>query len=125
METEKEAEQHGTWLHAQSGEGEVGGGSTGTRPGVRVFESVKALLFFIILIGRNETDHKQSEQHDKAVKTMFVSLKKTAVGRRLPNVTGFNRGLDLVSWSLRSSSRTHSFEESLLGGWGGVHGPAA
>lgn len=101
----------------------MGGGSRGTRPGVRIFESVKALLFFIIIIGRNETDHKQSKQHDKAGKTVFVSLKKAAFGRRLPNVTGSDRGIDLVSWSLRSSRGSHSFEESRLGV--GVHGPAA
>lgn len=114
METEGRAEQHGTWFHAQSGEGEVGGGSTGTRPGVRVFESVKALLF--IIIGRNETNHTKSEQHDKAVKTMFVSLKKSSFWSSTSERHGD-----------RSGDRPRFLVTPIpppAGLWG-VHGPAA
>lgn len=45
----------------------------------QVFQSSsqsKPCFFIIIIFGRNETDHTKSEQHDKAAKTMFVSLKK-------------------------------------------------
>lgn len=101
----------------------MGGGSTGTRPGVPIFESVKALLFFLIIIifGRNETDHTKSEQHDKAAKTMFVSLKKkkqllVVDFRTIQGSTSFPGHCDpaagLAPWRSRGSV-------------GGVHGPAA
>lgn len=86
---EGQRERHNrSWFQTESHWGDVGGGSTGTQPRVRVFNSVKALLFFFFLMSRmrqKEIKRRSEQKMDKGRSHkdnyvfFFVSLKAALV----------------------------------------------